>query len=202
MRLHYLISGTCGLAILAIISALIFKEDFRSSMLVHSENQISLGSFSVQGIVLVVLLALLIIGLIAPLMIRNRDKSGESPYDKSSDVILSGDKENKEKISSELTRQIKNYFHSQNWIEPAPGTVMAEARGIVRRFENEPDIFRTVQEEIEERKKNDTNRIFANELASGLKLVNILGLSPETRNKNEIFLTMELPAVSPREMPH
>lgn len=201
MLLPYWISGICGFVIVLIVVALIFSEAFRSSMLADSNSQISIGVFSVEGIVLVVIFALFIFGLIFPLVLHTGNIDVNSPSDGTSNVITAKDGENRTNISSELTRQINNYFEGKDWLAPNPATVMAEARGIVQRFKSEPNTFETIQEEIEERKKNDPNWTFANELKGGLELVNILGLSPNTENKNEIFLTMELPAVSAREAP-
>ena len=50
-----------------------------------------------------------------------------------------------------------------------------------------------VQMEIEQRKNNDNNWKFANELSEGKALVNALGLDYDIPKDNQIFLQLPLP---------
>lgn len=101
-----------------------------------------------------------------------------------------------------LTGSIRSYFASQNWLVAAPATVMAYARGIVQRFDDdEPSVMKHVDEEIESHKRTDANWTWANRLAEGRELVLWLGLSPKTKQRNRVFLEMRLPEVVPPEEP-
>jgi hypothetical protein len=71
--------------------------------------------------------------------------------------------------------------------------VYGNAKDIVRRMKLEKDVFVSVQMEIEQRKNNDNNWKFANELSEGKALVNALGLNYDTPTENQIFLQLPLP---------
>jgi hypothetical protein len=100
-----------------------------------------------------------------------------------------------------LSQGIKNYFEGQDWTSPEPGQVIGIAKRIVGRFGVESDVFGSVQAEIEKRKKEDANWTYANGIQSGLALVQALGLSPETKERNRIFLQMVIPAIPPKPVP-
>ena len=97
---------------------------------------------------------------------------------------------------------LRNYFDSQSWVDPAPGTVMGLARGIVARFGDEgSEVIPSVEAEIARRKRDDPNWVKANELGGALSLVGWLGLTPATTEKNQAFLDMLLPSIEPKPTP-
>ncbi len=103
--------------------------------------------------------------------------------------------------ATRIQQGLTAFFDNEGEFAPARAIVFGEAKGIVRRMKNEPDIFAKVQMEIEARKRNDNNWTFANQLNEALALVNALGLTPETPRENAIFLQMPLPfpAQSPNQ---
>jgi hypothetical protein len=101
-----------------------------------------------------------------------------------------------------LATGIRNYFEGQEWFSPEPGQVIGLAKGIVERFGSESDVVGSVQAQIERRKKEDPNWTYANRIQSALALVQALGLSARTKEKNRVFLDMVVPAISPKPTPH
>jgi hypothetical protein len=92
-----------------------------------------------------------------------------------------------------LQQGVVSFFRNRGQFPSPAATVFGEAKDIVRRMKSEPDVFTRVQMEIESRKKNDNNWTFANILTEAKALVNALGLTPETKRENELFLQMPLP---------
>lgn len=97
--------------------------------------------------------------------------------------------------SNRLERGVVAFFQNRGDFPASTAIVFGEAKDIVRRMKSEPDVFTRVQMEIENRKKNDNNWTFANILTEAKALVNALGLTPETKRENEIFLQMPLPEI-------
>jgi hypothetical protein len=95
--------------------------------------------------------------------------------------------------SQRLEQGVVAFFRNEGEIAASKAIVFGEAKAIVRRMKNEPDVFAKIQMEIESRKKNDNNWMFANQLNEASALVNALGLTTETSKENQIFLQMPLP---------
>jgi hypothetical protein len=136
----------------------------------------------------VVLCLVGILGQVVPNHIASNSPAFPSPQQEAEDQQL-------------LAIGIQNYFQGGNDLLSDPSQVIGLAKGIVSRFGKDADPFGSVNAEITKDKKNDPNWYHANMLQSALALVYALGLSPDTKDKNQAFIDMVPPSIPPKNQP-
>ena len=100
-------------------------------------------------------------------------------------------------IEKQLTSNIVSFYENYDWsYGPSPAQVISEAKKIVNRFSiDKESTFEKIEAEIQFKKDNDNNWTYANLQRDGFALVNYLGLNHTTIEKNNVFLSLEIPNI-------
>lgn len=99
-------------------------------------------------------------------------------------------------VAENLRLGVIAFMKNRGEFAAAPSIVFGHAKGIVAKMGTDRDALVRVENEIESRKRNDANWTYANQLNEALALVYALGLTPDTKQQNEVFLQMPLPVES------
>ena len=149
--------------------------------------------------IVIIVLSIFII-LLAVALITGREVSiwqikigGKTDNPKSSSKTLP--LADKIKLENDLSNAIIGFFKSYDGFT-SPAQIIGEAKGIVNRFPSElQNTTNNVQNEIQFKKQHDANWTYANMLRDGLLLVNYIGLTYQTMEKNQVFLDMTAPQI-------
>jgi hypothetical protein len=100
-------------------------------------------------------------------------------------------------LNNRILSFFKNNYQSSNL--SSPGEIIGEAKTISKRFLTEQNVTTSVNAEIEKRKKNDPNWLFANRLSDAMALISYLGLAEDTKLQDRIFADMDIPEINLRQ---
>jgi len=157
--------------------------------------------FNIIPLWLIIMALILFIILLAVALITGREVSmwqikigGRSDNNKFSKPKATASFD-KEKFENILTISVVAFFKSYDGYG-SPAQIIGEAKGIINRFSSEmQNATNNIQNEIQFKKDHDNNWTYANLLRDGLLLVNYIGLTYQTKEKNQIFLEMTMPQI-------